>query len=74
VASAGLGCGLVGRRQGKEHALIISNHWSDVDWLIGWILAQRSGCLGSKLAVMKSSRLIPELKTLQVQIKQKHYC
>jgi 1-acyl-sn-glycerol-3-phosphate acyltransferase len=25
---------------GKEHALIISNHRSDIDWLIGWILAQ----------------------------------
>ncbi|XP_039852357.1 uncharacterized protein LOC120710827 isoform X2 [Panicum virgatum] len=59
VASAGLGCGLVGRRQGKEHALVISNHWRDVDWLIGWILAQRSGCLGSKLAVIKSSRFLP---------------
>lgn len=25
---------------GKEHALVISNHRSDIDWLIGWILAQ----------------------------------
>ncbi|CAK7331006.1 unnamed protein product [Dovyalis caffra] len=38
---------------GKEHALFICNHKSDVDWLVGWILAQRSGCLGSSLAIMK---------------------
>ncbi|PUZ67271.1 hypothetical protein GQ55_3G421700 [Panicum hallii var. hallii] len=45
---------------GKKHALIISNHRSDIDWLIGWILAQRSGCLGSTLAIMKkSSKFLP---------------
>nr|AZZ09512.1 lysophosphatidic acid acyltransferase 2 [Vernicia fordii] len=45
---------------GKEHALLISNHKSDIDWLVGWILAQRSGCLGSALAVMKkSSKVLP---------------
>ncbi|RLM99066.1 1-acyl-sn-glycerol-3-phosphate acyltransferase PLS1 [Panicum miliaceum] len=45
---------------GKEHALVISNHRGDIDWLIGWILAQRSGCLGSALAVMKkSSKFLP---------------
>ncbi|KAJ6424751.1 hypothetical protein OIU84_025507 [Salix udensis] len=45
---------------GKEHALVISNHKSDLDWLIGWILAQRSGCLGSALAVMKNeAKVLP---------------
>ncbi|XP_073283575.1 1-acyl-sn-glycerol-3-phosphate acyltransferase 2-like isoform X1 [Primulina huaijiensis] len=45
---------------GKEHALVMSNHKSDIDWLVGWVLAQRSGCLGSALAVMKkSSKLLP---------------
>ncbi|KAE9590744.1 putative 1-acylglycerol-3-phosphate O-acyltransferase [Lupinus albus] len=45
---------------GKEHALVICNHKSDIDWLVGWVLAQRSGCLGSTLAVMKkSSKLLP---------------
>ncbi|CAN1348929.1 1-acyl-sn-glycerol-3-phosphate acyltransferase 2 [Linum perenne] len=45
---------------GKEHALVLSNHKSDIDWLVGWVLAQRSGCLGSALAVMKkSSKLLP---------------
>ncbi|XP_009395596.2 1-acyl-sn-glycerol-3-phosphate acyltransferase PLS1 [Musa acuminata AAA Group] len=45
---------------GEEHALVISNHRSDIDWLVGWILAQRSGCLGSALAVMKkSSKFLP---------------
>ncbi|XP_057784673.1 1-acyl-sn-glycerol-3-phosphate acyltransferase 2-like [Salvia miltiorrhiza] len=40
---------------GKEHALLICNHKSDIDWLVGWVLAQRAGCLGSSLAVMKKS-------------------
>ncbi|KAK4392442.1 1-acyl-sn-glycerol-3-phosphate acyltransferase 2 [Sesamum angolense] len=45
---------------GKEHALVVCNHRSDIDWLVGWILAQRSGCLGSTLAVMKkSSKFLP---------------
>nr|AXM43882.1 lysophosphatidic acid acyltransferase 2 [Litchi chinensis] len=45
---------------GKEHALVVSNHRSDIDWLVGWVLAQRSGCLGSALAVMKkSSKFLP---------------
>ncbi|CAO2837346.1 unnamed protein product [Amaranthus hypochondriacus] len=39
---------------GKEHALLISNHRSDIDWLIGWVLAQRSGCLGCTMAIMKN--------------------
>ncbi|KDP37345.1 hypothetical protein JCGZ_06799 [Jatropha curcas] len=48
------------RLMGKEHALVICNHRSDIDWLVGWVLAQRSGCLGSALAVMKkSSKLLP---------------
>jgi hypothetical protein len=47
-------------RMGKEHALVVCNHRSDIDWLVGWILAQRSGCLGSALAVMKkSSKFLP---------------
>ncbi|CAH9072285.1 unnamed protein product [Cuscuta europaea] len=40
---------------GKEHALFISNHRSDIDWLVGWILAQRAGCLGNALAIIKKS-------------------
>ncbi|KAI8562170.1 hypothetical protein RHMOL_Rhmol03G0013900 [Rhododendron molle] len=45
----------------KEHALVISNHKNDIDWLVGWVLAQRFGCLGSSLAVMKkSSKFLPE--------------
>ncbi|XP_010257310.1 PREDICTED: 1-acyl-sn-glycerol-3-phosphate acyltransferase PLS1-like [Nelumbo nucifera] len=45
---------------GKEHALLICNHRSDIDWLVGWVLAQHSGCLGSTLAVMKkSSKFLP---------------
>ncbi|KAI8031899.1 1-acyl-sn-glycerol-3-phosphate acyltransferase 2 [Camellia lanceoleosa] len=39
---------------GKEHALVVSNHKSDIDWLVGWLLAQVA------LAVMKkSSKFLP---------------
>lgn len=38
---------------GKEHALVLCNHRTDIDWLVGWVLAQRAGCLGSTLAIMK---------------------
>ncbi|XP_022746009.1 1-acyl-sn-glycerol-3-phosphate acyltransferase 2-like isoform X4 [Durio zibethinus] len=45
---------------GKEHALVIANHRSDIDWLVGWVLAQRSGCLGNSLGIMKkSSKFLP---------------
>ncbi|GJT62721.1 1-acyl-sn-glycerol-3-phosphate acyltransferase 2-like protein [Tanacetum coccineum] len=45
---------------GKEHALVLANHRSDIDWLIGWVFAQRSGRLGSALAIMKkSSKFLP---------------
>ena len=47
------------RLMGKEHALVISNHKSDIDWLVGWIIAERSVCLGSNLAVMKKSSELP---------------
>eukprot|EP00271_Cylindrocystis_brebissonii_P008052 TRINITY_DN2207_c0_g3_i1.p1 TRINITY_DN2207_c0_g3~~TRINITY_DN2207_c0_g3_i1.p1 ORF type:complete len:395 (+),score=46.76 TRINITY_DN2207_c0_g3_i1:421-1605(+) len=38
---------------GKEHALLLANHRSDVDWVVGWCLAQRAGCLGGTRALMK---------------------
>ncbi|CAA0833464.1 1-acyl-sn-glycerol-3-phosphate acyltransferase 2 [Striga hermonthica] len=40
---------------GKEHALLICNHRSDIDWLVGWVLAQRAGCLGSAVALIKKA-------------------
>ncbi|XP_052192391.1 1-acyl-sn-glycerol-3-phosphate acyltransferase PLS1-like [Diospyros lotus] len=47
---------------GKEHALLIPNHRSDIDWLVGWVLAERAGCLGSTVAIMKkSSKYLPVL-------------
>ncbi|XP_062084039.1 1-acyl-sn-glycerol-3-phosphate acyltransferase 3-like isoform X2 [Humulus lupulus] len=45
---------------GKENALVISNHKGDIDWLVGWVLAQRSGCLGSSVAIMrKEAKFLP---------------
>ncbi|XP_031121289.1 1-acyl-sn-glycerol-3-phosphate acyltransferase 3-like [Ipomoea triloba] len=38
---------------GKENAVVISNHRSDIDWLVEFILAQRAGCLGNTLALAK---------------------
>ena len=31
---------------GKESAIIMANHRSDIDWLLGWIVAERGGILG----------------------------
>lgn len=31
---------------GKEHAFCVMNHSYEVDWLIGWMLADRVHCLG----------------------------
>ncbi|KAL3529862.1 hypothetical protein ACH5RR_009184 [Cinchona calisaya] len=42
---------------GKEHALLICNHRSDIDWLVGWVIAQRFGCLGSTLALIKKAAI-----------------
>ncbi|CAI5460215.1 unnamed protein product [Closterium sp. Yama58-4] len=38
---------------GTESALCVSNHRSDVDWAIGWLLSQRCGCLGGTRALIK---------------------
>lgn len=38
---------------GTESALCVSNHRSDVDWAIGWVFAQRSGCIGGTRAMIK---------------------
>ena len=42
---------LYGRKEdfdkiGKENAIIVANHRSDIDWLIGWVMAERAGVLG----------------------------
>ena len=31
---------------GQEHAIVIMNHKYDIDWLMGWIMANRFGVLG----------------------------
>jgi len=36
---------------GYESALVIPNHRSDVDWLIGWSLSDRAGTLGVRYIV-----------------------
>lgn len=43
------------RLMGKEHALVISNARSDANHIVELVLAQQSGCLGSLLAVIKTS-------------------
>lgn len=35
---------------GREHAFCIMNHSYEVDWLIGWMLANRVHCLGVLLS------------------------
>eukprot|EP00475_Leptophrys_vorax_P044283 TRINITY_DN8816_c0_g1_i1.p1 TRINITY_DN8816_c0_g1~~TRINITY_DN8816_c0_g1_i1.p1 ORF type:complete len:391 (-),score=45.84 TRINITY_DN8816_c0_g1_i1:122-1294(-) len=38
---------------GKESALCICNHRSDIDWAIGWVFSQRAGCIGGTRALIK---------------------
>jgi len=40
---------------GKEHAIVIMNHKYDIDWLMGWIMAERHGVLGSSKVYAKNS-------------------
>ncbi|KAL6570273.1 1-acyl-sn-glycerol-3-phosphate acyltransferase [Orobanche minor] len=42
---------------GKERALLICNDISDIDWLVGWVLAQRAGCVGRALALIKKASI-----------------
>lgn len=45
---------------GKEHAIVIMNHKYDIDWLMGWILAERHGILGaSKVYAKDSLKYVP---------------
>eukprot|EP00898_Chlorokybus_atmophyticus_P001066 jgi/Chlat1/1960/Chrsp157S02263 len=49
---------------GNEHAICICNHRQavDVDWLVGWVVAQHCGCLGGCKSLMKqSSKYLPVL-------------
>ncbi|XP_064100028.1 1-acyl-sn-glycerol-3-phosphate acyltransferase delta-like isoform X2 [Macrobrachium nipponense] len=48
--------------KGKEHALLIMNHTYEVDWLMGWIVADRSQMLGSaKVFVKNMMRYVPTI-------------
>lgn len=40
---------------GKEHAIVVMNHKYDIDWLMGWIMADRHGVLGSSKVYAKNS-------------------
>lgn len=35
---------------GKEHALLVCNHRGDIDWLIGWVIAQVHALLSHKFS------------------------
>lgn len=49
---------------GKEHAIIIMNHKYDIDWLMGWIIAERFGVLGSSKVYAKNSlKYVPLIGT-----------
>ncbi|XP_045608732.1 1-acyl-sn-glycerol-3-phosphate acyltransferase delta isoform X2 [Procambarus clarkii] len=50
------------QKWGNEHALIIMNHTYEVDWLMGWIIADRSHTLGSaKVFVKKMMQYVPTI-------------
>ncbi|CAL4104612.1 unnamed protein product [Meganyctiphanes norvegica] len=48
------------KKWGTEHAIIVMNHTYEVDWLMGWIVADRSQVLGAaKVFVKKMMQYIP---------------
>eukprot|EP00043_Microstomoeca_roanoka_P013761 m.135279 g.135279 ORF g.135279 m.135279 type:complete len:438 (-) comp15844_c3_seq2:86-1399(-) len=40
-----------------DHKVILGNHRSDIDWLLGWVVAQKFGSLEGTKALMKASLL-----------------
>ncbi len=38
---------------GKEHGLIVMNHHYELDWLYGWMMADRVRCLGNGRVFLK---------------------
>ncbi|XP_018014674.1 1-acyl-sn-glycerol-3-phosphate acyltransferase delta [Hyalella azteca] len=47
---------------GREHSLIIMNHTYEVDWLMGWMVADRCGVLGAaKVFVKKMMQYVPTI-------------
>ena len=38
---------------GRDRAVALCNHVSDVDWLIGWMLAHNYDCLGVSLDYLR---------------------
>lgn len=40
---------------GTNRAVALCNHHSDVDWVLGWLLAGHTGCLGGAKCLMKKS-------------------
>ena len=45
---------------GKEHAFIVMNHHYEIDWLYGWMIADRHGVLGNaRVCVKKMLRYVP---------------
>ncbi|KAK3880487.1 hypothetical protein Pcinc_015018 [Petrolisthes cinctipes] len=50
------------QKWGKEHALIIMNHTFEVDWLMGWMVADSSCILGSaKVFIKKMLKYVPTI-------------
>ncbi|KNC82523.1 hypothetical protein SARC_05196 [Sphaeroforma arctica JP610] len=47
---------------GQDQALVCLNHASDIDWLLGWMVAERFHMLGGTKALMKeSAKYLPVL-------------
>ncbi|KAF2354040.1 Phospholipid/glycerol acyltransferase [Trinorchestia longiramus] len=50
------------KKWGTEHTLIIMNHTYEVDWLMGWMVANKAGVLGAaKVFVKKMMQYVPTI-------------
>lgn len=51
---------------GKEHALLICNHRSDIDWLVGWVISQVHLYPGSPISSFQTAMSHQESMTSEL--------
>eukprot|EP01061_Rhynchopus_euleeides_P026834 TRINITY_DN43698_c0_g1_i1.p2 TRINITY_DN43698_c0_g1~~TRINITY_DN43698_c0_g1_i1.p2 ORF type:complete len:430 (+),score=159.74 TRINITY_DN43698_c0_g1_i1:52-1290(+) len=45
-----------------EHTMVLGNHYGDIDWIMGWIVAEKIGVVGSTKSYLKKvTRYLPVL-------------
>ena len=53
------------KRVGKESAVVLANHGSDIDWLLGWVVAHKLNILGVSLWGLQARKWTAGRRTLR---------